>query len=310
MSKEKFRYVVKKEDEGLKIKSLLKCNLGFSTRLLNKLKVQGGVLLEGEPVKMHIKPEAGQVITIGLPEERSEFIPEDIPISIVYEDDDLLVINKQPGFVVHPTNGHPIHTLANGIMKYMIDSEQSFKIRFVNRLDMNTSGLLIVAKNSFCQKDFAVQMANQKVIKKYVAMVTGHMANDEGTIDLPIGKADEERVERVVREDGAPSVTHYKVLERYTKQGINRNQDLIVKEFTLVELLLETGRTHQIRVHMAEIGHPVVGDILYGEDSPLLIERQALHAKYLRFQHPVTGEILEPEAPLPKDMLDLIEKIK
>ncbi len=310
MNAEKFRYVVKKEDEGLKIKSILKGNLGFSTRLLNKLKIQGGVFLEGEPAKMHLKPQEGQVITIGLPEERSDFIPEDIPISIVYEDEDLLIVNKQAGYVVHPTNGHPIHTLANGIMKYMIDSEQNFKIRFVNRLDMNTSGLLIVAKNSFCQKDFAVQMANDQVIKKYVALVTGHVTADSGTIDLPIGKADEERVERIVREDGAPSVTHYQVLNRYTKKGINRKEELIVKEFTLVELLLETGRTHQIRVHMAELGHPVVGDVLYGEDSPLLIERQALHATYLRFGHPVTKEILELEAPLPKDMMDLIEKIK
>lgn len=310
MSVSKFEYIIKEEDLGVKIKSLLRAKYGFSTRLLNKLKVNGGVFLDGEPVKTYIEPICGQKITVDLPEETSDFTAEDIPLDIVHEDADLLIINKQPGYVVHPTKGHPNHTMANGIMKYILDSDQQFKIRFINRLDMDTTGLLIIAKNSHAQNDITKQMKENKVIKKYIAIVKGHLP-DDGRIDLPIGKAEEGRVERMVRDDGAPSVTNYKTIERYTKQGVNRNNEHLEHKYSLVELILETGRTHQIRVHMSHIGHPVVGDSLYGgAANPLLIERQALHAKYLFFKHPVKRTVMEVEASMPQDMLQLIEKIK
>lgn len=298
MTDSKFDYITTETDKELPVKELLKRNFGFSSRLLTKLKVHGGVELNGAPVKMYIKPEPGSRITVRLPREKSEFEPENIPISVVFEDDDLLIINKQPGFVVHPTKGHPCHTIANGIMNYMEQNNKSFKIRFINRLDMDTSGLLIVAKNSHCQDDFSKQMMDNAVKKKYVAVVKGILKKDQGTIDLPIDREQEDHVKRAVMDGGYPSVTHYKVLERY-KKG-----------YTLVELLLETGRTHQIRVHMSHIGHPVVGDVLYGEAEVWLIERQALHAKYLSFTHPVSGEAMEVAAPLPQDILKLIEKIK
>lgn len=298
MNQSKFEYVIKENDKELPIKELLKRNFGFSSRLMTKLKVNDCVRLNGSLVKMYQKGNLGDKITVSLPKEKSDFEPEAIPISVVYEDDDLMIINKQPGYVVHPTKGHPCHTMANGIMNYMLNNDKHFKIRFINRLDMDTSGLLAVAKNSHCQDDMSKQMSENGVTKKYVAVVKGILTEDEGTIDLPIDKEHEDHLKRVVREDGYPSVTHYKVLERFEKG------------YTLIELVLETGRTHQIRVHMTHIGHPIVGDVLYGEASVWLIERQALHARFLSFRHPVTNELLQLEAPLPDDMTELIEKIR
>jgi 23S rRNA pseudouridine1911/1915/1917 synthase len=281
MNQSKFEYIIQEKDKELPIKELLKRNFGFSSRLMTKLKVNQLVQLNGVFVKMYEKGSPGDRITVFLPREKSDFEPENIPISVVYEDDDLLIINKQPGYVVHPTKGHPCHTMANGIMKYMLDNHKHFKIRFINRLDMDTSGLLAIAKNSHCQDDLSKQMSENGVMKKYVAVVKGLITEEEGTVDLPIDREHVDHVKRAVIDDGYPSVTHYRVLERFQKG------------YTLVELVLETGRTHQIRVHMSHIGHPIVGDVLYGEASVWLIERQALHAKYLSFRHPVTGQRLE-----------------
>lgn len=343
----KFQYTITKEDEGMTIKNLLRSKFSFSGRLLTKLKFQNLVFLNGEEVRGWITPKAGDVITIKLPEEKSDFPAEDIPIYPVYEDEDLLVINKQPGIIVHPTKGHPYHTIANGLMKYMEDTDQSFKIRFVNRLDMDTTGLLIVAKNSHAQDDVVKQMKANTTEKRYIALVAGVIEEDHFTIDLPIGRPDPEDVRRKVMEEGGyPSKTHVKVLRRFSGEGfgsglaaykgykdsimddaavsevnfkpgdlITVNGDLItVTElppgFTLVELLLETGRTHQIRVHMSHIGHPLIGDHLYGGYNPALLDRQALHAYKLKFRHPVTGEQLEIEAPLPLDMEQLIRRIE
>lgn len=297
----KFEYIVTKEDKGVPVKGLLRTKFKFSSRLLTKLKYQHLVFLNGEEVAGWITPEIGDVLSIKLPEEKSDFPVEDIPIYPVFEDDDLLVLNKQPGVIVHPTKGHPSHTIANGLMKYMEDTEQMFKIRFVNRLDMDTTGLLIVAKNSHSQDNLTKQMKANTVEKRYIAVANGIIDKDAFTIDLPIGRPDPENVARgVMQEGGFPSITHVKVLERFPKG----------KGYTMVELLLETGRTHQIRVHMSHIGHPLVGDYLYGGENPWLIERQALHAFKLSFNHPLTGDRLEIEAPLPADIQEVIEKIK
>jgi len=298
MNQSKFEYIIKENDKELPIKELLKRNFGFSSRLMTKLKVNDCVRLNGSLIKMYQKGNPGDCISVSLPREKSDFGPENIPISVVYEDEDLLIINKQPGYVVHPTKGHPCHTIANGIMNYMLENQKHFKIRFINRLDMDTSGLLAIAKNSHCQDDMSKQMSENGVTKKYVAVVRGVIEDEKGTVDLPIDREHEDHVKRAVIQDGFPSVTHYKVLERFEKG------------YTLVELVLETGRTHQIRVHLSHIGYPIVGDVLYGEASVWLIERQALHAKYLSFRHPVTGVFMELEAPLPADMQELLEKIR
>ena len=294
-----FIHKVTPEDEGLELREIMREHFDFSSRLRNKIKRNKLVMLNGVQTPGWIKPSVGDVISITLPEERSNFEPQPIPLYPVFEDDDLMVINKQPGLIVHPTKGHPTGTVANALMHYMEQTGRHFKIRFVNRLDMDTSGLLVIAKNQNCQNDYTLQMKKNLVEKRYIAIVKGLVEAEEGTIDLPIGRPDPDNVRRGVMDGGSPSVTHYKVLQRFTKQP-----------YSLVELLLETGRTHQIRVHMSHIGHPVLGDWLYGGENVNLIERQALHAARLSFTHPITGEKMMLEAPLPDDMKKAIQRLE
>lgn len=293
-----FKYTVTKKDVDLTIGQIVKQNFNFSSRLKSKIRQQHLTTLNGSYVHGYLKPTLGDVILVNMPKEKSDFLAEDIPIYPVYEDDDLLIINKQAGVIIHPTKGHPVHTIANGLMKYMEDTNQTFKIRFVNRLDMDTTGLVIVAKNSNTQNQLSKQMKYNTISKEYVAIVNGTLEEDSFTINLPIGRPDLEQVARSVMEEGSPSVTHVKVVKRFKKP------------FTMVRLKLETGRTHQIRVHMSHIGHPVTGDYLYGGDKPFLIERQALHAEKLTFFHPVTEEEIVVTAPIPDDILECIKKIE
>jgi 23S rRNA pseudouridine1911/1915/1917 synthase len=289
------------EDAGLRVREILKRRLSVSTNLIRRLKYGGGVFLCGDPVRMNERVSADEVITVCFPKEESGFEPEDIPIGVVYEDSDLLVIDKQAGLVVHPTKGHPSHTIANGLTRLMELRGERFKIHFINRLDMDTTGLLVVGKNAYAQEDFARQSAENLVTKRYEAVVFGLVEAEEGIIELPIAKAEEDGLRRVVRPDGAPSVTRYSVSERFAcgKRG-----------YTLLRLALDTGRTHQIRVHLSHIGHAVVGDALYGGDAPALIERQALHAAELVFRHPRTKDMLRFTAPLPEDMKKMLENLR
>lgn len=285
----RFYHKVTTEDENMELREIIRKHFDFSARLRNRIKREKLVMVNGISTPGWKKPAVGDEISITLPDETSGFEPQDIPLDIVYEDDDLMIINKQPGLIVHPTKGHPSGTVANALMHYMEQAGNPFKIRFVNRLDMDTSGLLIVAKNSYCQNDFTKQMRENTIEKRYIAIVKGIIDSDEGTVELPIGRPDPDNVRRGVMEGGAPSVTHYNVIDRY-------------REHTMVELLLETGRTHQIRVHMSHIGHPVLGDWLYDGTNTPFIDRQALHAAYLTFTHPMTKERCTFSAPLPEDI--------
>ena len=286
----KYNHKVRESDVGLSINQILKANFKFSSRFKTKIKFQKLVDLNGVPAPGFIKPALGDIISIRLPEETSDFPAEDIPINVLYEDDDLMFINKQPGVIVHPTKGHPMHTIANGIMKYMQDNNQTYKIRFANRIDMDTSGIVIVAKSANSQHDISHQMRTNAVHKQYIAIVNGVIARDAFTIDKPIGRPNEESIQRtVLAEGGKNAITDVKVLERFDNH-------------TLVEVTLHTGRTHQIRVHLTHIGHPITGDHLYGGDAPELMNRQALHAAKMELKHPMTSETLEIEAPLPDDM--------
>lgn len=298
--KRQFTYTVTENDEKeeLSIRVLMKRNFSFSSRLRKKIKKEKLATVNGKDIPVWRVPHAGDVICVTLPEERSYFPPEKIPVDVVYEDDDLLIVNKQPGITVHPTNGKPDHTLANALTNYMEETGQVFKIRFINRLDMDTSGLVAVGKNSHTQDDFVRQNKRGLVTKEYTAIVDGIIDEENGVIDLPIGRPENEPLRRGVVEGGKPSVTHYKVIERFSAG------------FTLVRLRLETGRTHQIRVHMNHIGHTVTGDWLYGSPNRDLIDRQALHASRLSFLHPVTGKQLDFSAPLPDDMEKVIRYLK
>lgn len=296
----KFEYKLTADDEGKEIKKLIKENFILSSRLKSKLKNDGCIKLNGIPAAGYMKPEQGDLLTVEFPEEMSNFEPENIPIEILYEDDDLLVVNKQAGIVVHPTKGQPAHTLVNGLMKYIIDTGQRFKIRLVNRLDMHTSGIVIVAKNAFSQEEISKQMKANHTKKEYICVVHGDFASDDGEINLPIGRPSVDDVARAVMANGKPSVTRYELISRFS-YGERR--------FSLLRIHLLTGRTHQIRVHMSHIGHPVVGDDLYGGEFPLLIDRQALHCEYFFLSHPITGAPVELHAPLPADIARLIDKL-
>lgn len=294
----KYRYVVTEKDEGLDINQMIRRHFDFSRRFRTKIKFQKLIELDGAPAPGFIKPKSGSVIGIHLPAESSNFPAEDIPINVLYEDDDLLIIDKQPGITVHPTKGHPLHTLANGIMNYMHNEGLEFKIRFANRLDMDTSGIVIVAKNSCTQDSISNQMRSNAVVKKYKALVSGSIKKDMFTIDLPIGRSTPDKVERTVMEIGGKNaITDVEVLERY-------------KRNTLVLLTIHTGRTHQIRVHMSHIGHPIVGDHLYTGPDTDLMPRQALHSCYISFTHPSTGETLTVKSELPEDMRKCISELK
>ena len=298
MNESRLTYILKKEDEELALRSILRREFGVSTRFLRKLKDEERIFLDGTAVKAFEKGRYGQALEIKMPEETNWFEPEDIPVDVLYEDEDLIVVNKQPGLVVHPTNGKPGGTMVNGLAKRMIDRNEQYKIRLVNRLDMDTSGICIVAKNSYCQDFFMKQMQKNQVEKTYVAFVRGTLTG-AGTVDLPIGRKENDPWRRAVCDDGAPSVTHFRSLSTFEKN------------FSLVELVLETGRTHQIRVHMSHLGYPLISDHLYGlgEEEHYLIARQALHACKISFIHPRTRQRMAVEAPMPEDMLRLRKRL-
>ena len=208
----------------------------------------------------------------------------------------MLILNKPPNIVVHPTKSHQTNTLSNGIANYFLQNNIFKKIRFVNRLDMDTTGILIVAKNSFAHQQMAIQFEENTVVKKYLTIVKGKVEIEEAIINEPIGREEDKSIKKVVHPQGQESITKYKVLETYT-------------EATLLEVQIFTGRSHQIRVHLEHIGHPIIGDILYNEESPY-INRQALHSSYLKAKHPRSKEDIQFYAPLPEDMNSLIKILK
>ncbi|MBQ2311613.1 MAG: RluA family pseudouridine synthase [Firmicutes bacterium] len=288
-------------DEGLLVKEILRLRLKLSSHLLKKIKPLGGIMLNGERCGVRHRVKAGDVVSVRYPEETSYFEPQNIPLDIVYEDEDLLVVNKQAGLIVHPTHNFPDGTLANALAFRMQQTGEVFKPRFVNRLDMNTSGLLIVAKNAHCQDFLQSEMAANRVDKIYTAIVHG-ITEPSGTIDLPILKDPNHKARRMVSSEGYPSVTHFKTLETFDIKDTGQLQG-----YSIVEIKLDTGRTHQIRVHMTHIGHPLVGDELYAQlygyaVDPEWMPRQALHAGALSFAHPEDGHLVSVFAKPPEDM--------
>lgn len=288
------KLVWKNESRNDTLKQILLNDMGISLRLLYSLKKDKQIFVNKKFYKMHEIVNIGDIIEINLPDEANEYDAEDMDIKLLYEDADLMVVEKEPFVVVHPTKGHQSGTLANGLIKLFKDKSINSKIRFVNRLDRDTSGILIVAKNSYCHSILTKDDAMHEMEKKYYAVVGGHLEKESGVIDLPIDKS-EDGIRRMVSEKGQRAVTRYKVIDK-------------LKQATLLEISLETGRTHQIRVHFSHIGHPLVGDELYGGDMSLL-NRQALHCFELGFYSPRKSEIIYIKSELPHDMRELVKEL-
>ena len=276
----------------------------LSRSYLQKLLKEQGVTVNGKTVKANYKIQAGDLVQTTLPDlTEPDILPENIPLDILYEDEDVLVVNKPKGMVVHPANGHTSGTLVNAIMYHCQGNLSGIngvmRPGIVHRIDKDTTGALLVCKNDTAHRDLAQQLKDHTIKRRYRAIVAGNLKEDEGTVEGPIGRHPIDRKKMAINyKNGKDAVTHYKVLERF-------------KNATYIECRLETGRTHQIRVHMTSLGHPLLGDEIYGSGkNPYHLQGQTLHAMVLGFVHPRTGEYMEFSAPLPEYFLNLLEKLR
>ncbi|WP_107942250.1 RluA family pseudouridine synthase [Metasolibacillus fluoroglycofenilyticus] len=296
------KYTIEAERAGERIdKALAHIQTEWSRTQISNWLTDGVIKVNGAEVKAKYKVREGDIIEVDVPEpEQLEVVAENLALDIVYEDADVVVVNKPKGMVVHPAPGHMSGTLVNGLMHHCKDlSGINGVLRpgIVHRIDKDTSGLLMVAKNDTAHESLVNQLVAKSVTRKYTALVHGHIAHDKGTIDAPIGRDTKDRQKQAVVDNGKHAVTHFQVIER-------------LGDYTLVECRLETGRTHQIRVHMQYIGFPLVGDPKYGPKKTIDFNGQVLHAGVLGFVHPATGEYLEFSAALPKDFEQLLAELR
>lgn len=287
-------YKICKSDSYYNLKDLLKNHFLISDRLLLRLKRSNNIFINNIPSSINSILNVGDIVTINIDfiEESSNIVPTNINLDIIYEDDCLLIINKPSGMPIHPSMEHFEDSLSNGVKYYFNKIGLKKKIRPVNRLDKDTSGIVIFAKNEYVQECLIKQMKSKQFFKEYIAVCDGIFENNKGTINAPIARKENSIIERCVSEDGDNAITHYEVIK-------------VIDNYSIVKCILETGRTHQIRVHLAHIGHPLLGDTLYGLSSDL-ISRQALHAHKISFIHPITKQPLIFTAEIPKDLKNLI----
>lgn len=276
----------------------------LSRSRVQKLIENGLVTVNGKAVKSNYKLRKGDILEVEIPDpEPLEIEAEDIPLDIIYEDKDVVIVNKPQGMVVHPAPGHYSGTLVNALMYHCKDDlsgiNGQMRPGIVHRIDKDTSGVLMIAKSDAAHNSLAQQLAVHSITRKYYAVVCGNIKEDSGTVDKPIGRSPKDRKKMAVVQGGRRAVTHYRVLERFGGK------------YTLIEAQLETGRTHQIRVHMASLGHPLLGDTVYGsEKQPFKLQGQVLHAKVLGFNHPSDGRYVEFESPLPEYFEKLLTKLR
>ncbi|MGB5947220.1 RluA family pseudouridine synthase [Paenisporosarcina sp.] len=299
---EDYTYKILEAQKGERIdKALASLESDWSRSQIQIWLKDGAVLVNGETVKTNYKVKPDDVVTVSVPEaEPLDIEAENLNLEIVYEDEDVLVVNKPRGMVVHPAPGHTSGTLVNGLMYQVKDLSGINGIMrpgIVHRIDKDTSGLLMVAKNDKAHVSLVDQLVKKTVTRKYIALVHGHIPHDKGTVDAPIGRDPRDRQSMTVVDSGKHAITHFRVLERFGN-------------FTLVECRLETGRTHQIRVHMKYIGYPLAGDPKYGPKKTIDFDGQALHAAVIGFIHPRTEEYMEFESPLPQVFNELLEEMK
>lgn len=299
------QFVIEEEKAGERIDKFLSEALpDLSRSYIQKLIKDEQVTINQKVIKANYKLNTGDQLELEEPELREpDIVAEDIPLDILYEDSDLLIINKPKGMVVHPSAGHYSGTLVNALMHYCKDDLSGIngvmRPGIVHRIDMDTTGSLLVCKNDFTHNDIAEQLKVHSITRVYHAIVHGIVKEDEGTIDAPIGRHPIDRKKMSINhKNGKEAITHYKVLQRF-------------QNYTYIECRLETGRTHQIRVHMASIGHPLLGDTVYGPaKAPAKLQGQTLHAKIIGIKHPRTSEYLEVNAPLPEYFVNLLEKLE
>lgn len=286
---------------------LAKQEIELSRTMIQKLLEDEKVMVNGKREKASYKVQQGDNIQIEIEEPKEVKIEaQEIPFEVIYEDDAILVVNKPKGLVVHPGTGNLEGTLVNAIMAHCKDNLSGIggELRpgIVHRLDKDTSGLLIIAKKDKAHIAMSEQIKKREVKKTYIALVRGTIAENEATIHMPIGRSNKDRKKMAVTKNGKEAITHFKVLNRYTTS---------IASYTLLELKIDTGRTHQIRVHMAQIGHPVIGDMVYSNGkNEFGIEGQCLHAKKLEFKHPITGKEMQLEAELPEYFANVIQKLE
>ena len=289
------------KEAGIRLDKAVADLTELSRQRANEAIKAGRILVNGKPVKAKYAVKVGDVISYEVPQEEVlDYQAEDIPLEIIYQDDDLAVVNKPQGMVVHPSAGHSSGTLVNALMYHIKDlSSINGVVRpgIVHRIDKDTSGLLMIAKNDQAHQALAEELKAQKSLRQYVALVHGNLPRDRGVIEAPIGRSDKDRKKQAVTAKGKPALTRFQVLERFG-------------DYTLVELQLETGRTHQIRVHMAYIGHPIAGDPTYGPRKTLAGNGQSLHARTLGLTHPRTGELMTFEAELPEVFQETVAKLR
>lgn len=297
-------FTVTAEYDGERLDKVLPAVIsGYSRSYLARLLKDGEVLLNGVRVRPSAKVKEGDLVVFSIPEKIiPDILPEDIPLDILYEDDDVLVVNKPKGMVVHPAPGHYTGTLVNAVMYHCGSSLSGIngvlRPGIVHRIDRDTTGSVIVCKNDAAHQCIAQQLKDHTIVRRYAAICRGVLKEDTMTIDRPLARDPKDRKKMAVVEDGKRAVTHVRVLERF-------------RDYTYIECRLETGRTHQIRVHMASIGHPLLGDEVYGgsRNNPFHLEGQCLHAKILGFVHPRTGEYIETTAPLPSYFQHLLDTL-